>query len=111
MDDLIFYTGNNYLKRSVVYKKTVSLAANGYSFGDIPHNLGYIPAARVYYMVDGKLMEAYGNTSLAANIPAFNGIYATHKIKNNVVSYAITGSGNAARTVTIIAIIYLDDVA
>lgn len=110
MEFLSFNASKNHLKRSIILKKTVSVPAKGFVSGSVNHSLGYVPASRVYYETGGKLIEAYGNVSINANIPAFDGLYVNVKTGSNTIDYRITG-GNSTRSVTIIALVYLDDVA
>lgn len=112
--DLQFYTGFNYLKRFMYGSQTVTVPG---SFGYVPgnvitHSLGYLPAVRMFFSVNGKIFPFTGNGSVGGTIldTYKNGVFGNYKIDTSTVTYALNNTSAGSIDVTVYYIIYLDEV-
>ena len=101
--DIYFNTGNNYLKRFQVYTGTYS----AYTPVNFTHNLGYLPAVRVFYQSNGYMFEAYGFSG-SSGLPNGGGSVSFELNTTQIQCYCNPPSGGS---ISVICIVYVDDLA
>lgn len=106
--DLAFNTERNYLKRT---QTGTDSAYFGGTFQNkvltITHNLGYIPAVRVFFEYNGVLFDSYGQSQVLP--PAANSAYALYRVGANNMVITYGNQDGVAKTIKVYYIIYLDD--
>lgn len=112
--DLQFYTGFSYLKRFLYSSQKVTVPGSfGHVGGNtIPHNLGYLPAVRMFFSVDDKVFPFTGAGSIGGPIldTYKEGIYGNYVIDETNITYALNNTGASDKDVIVYYIIYLDEI-
>ena len=97
-----FNTQFNYLKRHQVFTVTRTGTA---SSGTIAHGLPYLPAVRCYFLVNGKMYQTKGNSTVGND----EGVLVLPRYTSSSIAYNISSS--SSKTVTLYFIVYIDDIS
>lgn len=112
-DNTGFSSAFNYLKRYDTGIRTETVAGSfSEVFGTIPHDLGYVPAARAYYQVDGgKLFAMTSSVMIVPAVTIGGSVVGSFAARDTYIEYYLRNEGASSKNVTIYYIIYSDEVA
>lgn len=112
-EGVVFSSAYNYLKRYVSGSVSETVAGSFTEvFGAVPHDLGYVPAARAYYQVDGgKIFPMTSSVTIVPTLTIGDSVVGSFAMTDTDLEYYLRNESGSSRQVTIYYIIYLDEVA
>ncbi|MCA9334127.1 hypothetical protein KC963_03700 [Candidatus Saccharibacteria bacterium] len=108
-----FSSAYNYLKRYASGSVEETVAGSFAEVtGSIPHDLGYVPAARAYYQVaGGSLFPMTSSVTIVPTLTIGDSVVGSFAVTDTELQYYLRNEGGSSKDVTIYYIIYLDEVA
>jgi len=109
-DNTSFSSAFNYLKRHLSGKVVETVAGSfGEVNGTITHDLGYVPAARAFYQVDGgKLFAMTSSVMIVPTVTIGDSVVGSFGVTTSGLTYYLRNEGGSPQDVTVYYIIYTD---